>query len=101
MEWDMTVELKHVGIDEIGGIDSIKLVEIAKDCDTLKAAVLAELKRQKQEREDAIREATGEAKRGPKAVSEPKTPKAKKSAREAEIEVALDDAEPATISGNA
>ena len=94
----MTVELKHVVIDDVAGRSIAELREIATDCDVLKGAVQAEIKRQLDEAMAALA-ATGAVveakptptKRGPKP----------KSQRETEIDVALEDAEPATLSGNA
>ena len=101
----MTVELKHVVIDDVAGRSIVELREIATDCDVLKGAVQAEIKRQLDEAMEALK-ATGvavPATPGPKAKTpeEKAAAKAAKAAKKLEIDVALDDAEPATLSGNA
>jgi hypothetical protein len=75
----MELELKHVAVDDLIGKDAETLKEIATECETLKAAVHAELKRQATTALEALKAAGGsfdvsekpaQKKRGPKPKSQ-------------------------------
>ena len=100
-------ERKYVLLDEFGKYDDVKLAEVIGALENESAVALADLRAELQERTVAALERAAKAgvvlgSKPPAAGASPKKRGPKpKSERETEIDVALEDAEPATISGNA